>query len=227
MRGRRAPVSSGPQRNSAVAEGPTRYQLASLAWAGHSGLGSARRCAGDRRRDACWRTYEPNCPHLPLPPRSDGEGQSPRSPGLPRSPAPGPPVAPRAARAAQDRRPPGSGPRATPRSRRCRPRPPRPARPSASGRSRAARRGRPATPPGIAMPITGSVVCEATTPDRCAASPAIAMNTPMPRSAAPPTNRLERSGARWARDHPDLGVDSSSPSTAAARWATSIDRLRR
>ena len=45
----------------------------------------------------------------------------------------------------------------------------------------------PASWPGMGRPITGRVVFEATTPGRCAASPAAQMNTATPRSIAPET----------------------------------------
>ena len=48
------------------------------------------------------------------------------------------------------------------------------------------------------MPITGNVVCEATTPAKCAAPPAAAIITLMPRAAAIVANWRTISGVRWA-----------------------------
>ena len=46
--------------------------------------------------------------------------------------------------------------------------------------------------------MTGSVVCAATTPPRCAAAPAPTMNSRTPREGASATSRITRSGDRCA-----------------------------
>jgi hypothetical protein len=51
---------------------------------------------------------------------------------------------------------------------------------------------------GMGTPITGSVVCAAITPARCAAPPAPAMITRMPRSAALLAYSAVRDGERCA-----------------------------
>src|SRR5882672_4826365 len=56
----------------------------------------------------------------------------------------------------------------------------------------------------IGTPSTGSVVCAATTPARCAAPPAAAMITFMPRLCAPPAHSETSSGERCA----DMAFDS-------------------
>jgi hypothetical protein len=50
----------------------------------------------------------------------------------------------------------------------------------------------------MGTPITGSVVCAATTPPRCAAAPAPTMNNRTPRSGASSTSRITRAGERCA-----------------------------
>src|SRR5262249_31033054 len=50
----------------------------------------------------------------------------------------------------------------------------------------------------IGTPMTGSVVCAATTPPRCAASPAPTMNTFTPRPGASATSFMTRAGDRCA-----------------------------
>ena len=50
----------------------------------------------------------------------------------------------------------------------------------------------------IGTPITGTVVCAAMTPQRCAAIPAAAMMTRIPRSSAWVAKSVTSSGVRWA-----------------------------
>lgn len=67
-------------------------------------------------------------------------------------------------------------------------------------------------------PITGSVVIDATMPGRCAAPPAPAITTRMPRSAAPRANRDILSGVRCAdTTSASNGMPSSARMSAAAR----------
>ena len=66
----------------------------------------------------------------------------------------------------------------------------------------------------IGTPITGSVVCAATTPARCAAAPAPTMNAFTPRGAASSTSRMTRAGERCADATVISHVMPSSVSTA-------------
>ena len=50
----------------------------------------------------------------------------------------------------------------------------------------------------IGTPITGRIVCAATTPPRCAAAPAPTMKTFTPRPGASSTSRITRAGERCA-----------------------------
>ena len=143
-------------------------------------------CVGDSA-DADPNPYAPICPRCAAP---SGIPTSDRSEPLVRRvfrdrPRLGRPSRREPRRAAPDRRPPGSAAASSAAFS------PLPTPTVATGTpfgiwTIASSASRPsATPPGIATPITGSVVCEATTPGRCAASPAIAMNTPIPRSGRP------------------------------------------
>ena len=53
-------------------------------------------------------------------------------------------------------------------------------------------------PPSTGIPITGNIVWDAQTPAKCAAPPAAAMTTRIPRAAAPLIYSLTTSGVRWA-----------------------------
>ena len=70
---------------------------------------------------------------------------------------------------------------------------------------------------GTGSPITGSVVCEATTPARWAAPPAAAMITFSPRAAAIVAYWRTISGVRWALiTRTSYGTPNSSRAAAAA-----------
>src|SRR5256885_1215786 len=56
----------------------------------------------------------------------------------------------------------------------------------------------PSEPPDIGTPITGRTLQAATTPGRCAAPPAAAINTFRPRSSAEVAHRRQPSGSRCA-----------------------------
>jgi hypothetical protein len=77
-------------------------------------------------------------------------------------------------------------------------------------------------PPAIGTPITGSVVCDASTPGRCAASPAIAMKQRIPRASAPAMKRARSSGARCAEMTRISESTPSSSRTAIARSAAAM-----
>ena len=68
----------------------------------------------------------------------------------------------------------------------------------------------------MGTPITGTVVCAAITPGRCAAIPAAAIITFSPLSLAESANFVTSSGVRWA-DNAFIsnGISNSSSSFAA------------
>src|SRR3972149_3643626 len=68
----------------------------------------------------------------------------------------------------------------------------------------------------IGTPMTGSVVCAATTPARCAAAPAPTMNTRTPRPGASSTSRTTRAGDRCAEATVISQVKPSSVSAPPA-----------
>lgn len=68
--------------------------------------------------------------------------------------------------------------------------------------------------------MTGSGVSDATIPGRCAAPPAPAMITLIPRSAAPRAYSSIRSGVRWADTTVTSHATPKSSSTAAASAMT-------
>ena len=73
---------------------------------------------------------------------------------------------------------------------------------------------------GTGTPTTGSVVTDASMPGRCAAPPAPAMITLMPRSAAFLPNAIIFSGVRWAETTSTSWSTPNSSSTAEASCMT-------
>src|SRR5439155_1537355 len=79
----------------------------------------------------------------------------------------------------------------------------------------------------IGTPSTGSTVCAAITPAKCAAPPAPAMMTRSPRSAALRANSAVASGVRCAESTRDsLGRPSSSSISTACRIVETVVRCR-
>src|SRR4051812_29512127 len=72
----------------------------------------------------------------------------------------------------------------------------------------------------IGTPMTGSVVCAATTPPRCAAAPAPTMNSFTPRAGASDTSRITRSGERCAEATVIWQGTSNSRRTSTAACIT-------
>src|SRR5262245_25184566 len=72
---------------------------------------------------------------------------------------------------------------------------------------------------GRGTPITGRVVCAATTPARCAACPAPRMATPKPFSSSPAAMRAVSCGVRWALV---TSISNGMPKAWSVRVASSI-----
>ena len=102
--------------------------------------------------------------------------------------------------------------------RRSTPSPPAPRQ--ASARSTAASPARPAWPAAPERRSPAAAVAEATMPGRCAAPPAPAMITSIPRPAADFAYSSIRSGVRWAETTPTSKATSNSASACAASSMT-------